>query len=158
MISGELHPFVLHFAVALLLMAPLFDVLGLLLQKEALLMAGRWNTLFGTAAGVLALLSGLGAEAVLGPHSDAGEALLHLHRALGFVMMAVWIPVAGWRAASKLALPSRARTLYLAAAISGAAILTVETVLGSTMVYRNGVGLSPSARAEPMLRPGSAAH
>ncbi len=153
MLSGELHPFVLHFAVALLLMAPLFDVLGLLLRREALLLAGRWNTLFGTAAAVLALLTGLGAEASLGPHSDAGEALLHLHRALGFVLMAVWIPIAGWRAASRLPLPSRARTLYLAAAISGAAILTVETVLGGTMVYQNGVGLSPSARAEPMLRP-----
>ena len=153
MLSGELHPFVLHFAVALLLMAPLFDVLGLLLHREALLLAGRWNTLFGTAAAVLALLTGLGAEASLGPHSDAGEALLHLHRALGFVLMAVWIPIAGWRAASRLPLPSRARTLYLAAAISGAAILTVETVLGGTMVYQNGVGLSSSARAEPMLRP-----
>lgn len=153
MLSGELHPFVLHFAVALLLMAPLFDVLGLLLRREALLLAGRWNTLFGAAAAVLALLTGLGAEASLGPHSAAGEALSHLHRALGFVTIAVWLPLAGWRAASKLALPGRARTLYLAAAISGAAILTVETVLGGTMVYRHGVGLSPSARAEPMLRP-----
>jgi uncharacterized membrane protein len=151
-LSGELHPFVLHFAVALLLMAPLFDVVGLLLRREALLLAGRWNTLVGTAAGVLALLSGLGAQATLGPHSAAGEALLHLHRALGFVMMGVWVPVAGWRMASRLPLPLRARTLYLAAAISGAAILTVETVLGGALVYRHGVGLSPSARAEPLPR------
>lgn len=152
MLSGELHPFVLHFAVGLLLMAPLCDVLGLLLRREALLQAGRWNTLIGTLAGVLALLTGLGAEAELGAHSAAGEALLQLHRALGLVMMAVWLPVAGWRLASKLPLPLRARTLYLAAAISGAAILTVETVLGGTLVYRHGVGLSPAARAEP-IRP-----
>jgi len=149
-LSGELHPFVLHFAVGLLLMAPLCDVLGLLLRREALLYAGRWNTLFGTFAGVLALMSGLGAEAVLGPHSAAGDALLHLHKALGFVMIAVWVPIAGWRLASKLPLPLRARTLYLAAAISGAAILTVETVLGGALVYRHGVGLSPAARAEPV--------
>jgi uncharacterized membrane protein len=152
-VSGELHPFVLHFAVALLLMAPLFDVLGLLLRREALLLAGRWNTLIGTLAGLLALVTGLGAQASLGPTSAAGEALLHLHSALGFVTMAVWLPVAGWRLASKLPLPLRARTIYLAAAISGAAILTFETVLGGTLVYRHGVGLSPSARAEPVVRP-----
>jgi uncharacterized membrane protein len=151
--SGELHPFALHFAVGLLLMAPLCDVLGLLLRREGLLLAGRWNTLIGTAAGLVAVFTGLGAEAELGPHSAAGEALLHLHRALGFVTIALWVPVAGWRASSKLALPLRARTLYLAAAISGAAILTVETVLGGTLVYRHGLGLSPAARAEPMVRP-----
>jgi len=152
-LSGELHPFVLHFAVALLLMAPLFDVLGLVLRREALLHAGRWNTLVGTVAGLLALLTGFGAQATLGPHSAAGDALLHLHSALGIVTVAVWMPVAGWRLASKHALPLRARTLYLAAAISAAAILTFETVLGGALVYRHGVGLSPAARAEPVVRP-----
>jgi len=156
-VSGELHPFVLHFAVALLLMAPLFDVLGLLLRREALLLAGRWNTLAGTLAGILALLTGLGAQATLGAHSAAGEALLHLHSALGVVTMAVWLPVAGWRLASKHPLPLRARTLYLAAAISAAAVLTVETALGGALVYRHGVGLSPSARAEPVA-PSDRAH
>jgi uncharacterized membrane protein len=152
-VSGELHPFILHFAVALLLMAPLFDVLGLVLRREALLHAGRWNTLVGTLAGLLALVTGLGAQAALGPHSAAGEALLHLHSALGIVTMAVWLPVAGWRLVSKHSLPLRARTLYLAAAIAGAAILTFETVLGGALVYRHGVGLSPAARAEPVVRP-----
>jgi len=151
-VPGELHPFVLHFAVALLLMAPLFDVLGLLLRREALLLAGRWNTLIGTLAGLLAVVTGLGAQSALGPHSAAGDALLQLHSALGFVTMGVWLPVAGWRLASKHPLPLRARTIYLAAAISGAAILTFETVLGGTLVYRHGVGLSPAARAEPVVR------
>lgn len=151
--SGEFHPFVLHFAVGLLLIAPLCDVLGLLLRREALLHAGRWNTLIGTLGGVVAVLTGLGAEAVLGAHSEAGEALLHLHRALGFVSLVVWVPVALWRLFSRVVLPLRGRTLYLAAAISGAAILTAETALGSALVYRHGVGLSPSARAEPIVHP-----
>jgi uncharacterized membrane protein len=152
-LSGELHPFVLHFAVGLLLMAPLCDVLGLVLRREALLHAGRWNTLLGTFAALLAVLTGLGAEAMLGPHSAAGDALLQLHRALGLVTLLLWIPVAIWRGLSRLPLPMRARTLYLAAAISGAAVLTVETALGGALVYRHGVGLSPAARAEPVHAP-----
>jgi uncharacterized membrane protein len=146
---AELHPFVLHFAVALLLAAPFCDVLGLMLRREQLLYAGRWNTILGTVATVFAVVTGLAAEANLGPHSAAGGALLELHRALGYVMLAVWIPVAGWRALSKLALPRRARTLYLTAAFVGAAIALVQAGLGSALVYRHGVGLSSTARAEP---------
>jgi uncharacterized membrane protein len=149
-VSGELHPFVLHFAVGLLLTAPICDVLGLLLRREPLLFAGRWMTVSGTIAAVMSLVTGLGAEATLGPHSAAGESLLHLHNALGIVTVLVWLPVAVWRTLSKMPLPLKARTVYLAAAFSGAVILTVETALGGALVYRHGVGLSPAARAEPM--------
>jgi len=151
-LAGELHPFLVHFAVGLLLLAPLADVLGLLFRREALLYTGRWTTLLGTSFGVLAMLSGFGAQAVLGAHSAAGEALLQLHGRLAWVAMGAWVPVAGWRAASKLALPLRARTLYLAAAFTAAAVLAAESILGGALVYRHGLGLSPAARAEPVVR------
>src|SRR4051812_49460954 len=101
----------------------------------------------------MSLITGFGAEAGLGAHSAAGEALLNLHKALGIVMVLVWLPVAVWRGLSKMPLPSRGRTIYLAAAFCGAIILTVETALGGAIVYRHGVGLSPAARAEPMAPP-----
>ena len=152
MFGGELHPFVVHFAVGLLLIAPICDVLGLFLRREALLYAGRWTTLTGAVAALISLFTGLGAQAKLPPHSAAGEALLHLHSALSFVVLAVWVPVAVWRILSKLPLPLRARTLYLAAAFTGGVVLTVQAGLGNAMVYRHGLGLSPAARAEPMVR------
>jgi len=152
-VGGELHPFLVHFAVGLLLVAPLADVFGLLLRREALLYTGRWTTLLGAGFGILAVASGWGAEAGLGAHSAAGEALLHLHEALGYVSAALWVPVAIWRGSSKLALPLRARTLYLAAAFAAASVLVAETVLGGALVYRHGVGLSPAARAEPRPPP-----
>jgi uncharacterized membrane protein len=151
-LAGELHPFLVHFAVGLLLTAPVADVLGLLFRREALLDTGRWTTLLGTAFAVAALASGFGAERGLAPHSAAGEALLRLHGRLGWVTLAAWVPVAAWRAASRLALPLRARTLYLAAAFTAATVLAAETVLGAALVYRHGVGLSPAARAEPVVR------
>ena len=125
---GELHPFVLHFAVGLLLVAPVCDVLGLVMRREALLLAGRWNTLIGALAAVLSVLTGLTAEAGLGPHSAAGEALLQIHRALGFVMLIVVVPVSFWRAGSKLPLPLRARTLYLAGSFAVAAIVLAQAL------------------------------
>ena len=156
MVAGELHPFLVHFAVGLLLVAPLADVFGLLLRREALLSTGRWTTLLGTGFSLLAIASGWGADVAIGPHSAAGEALLRLHEALGYLAAGIWLPVAVWRAASKLALPLRARTLYLAASFAAASVLLAETVLGGALVYRHGVGLSPAARADPVVRPSSA--
>jgi uncharacterized membrane protein len=150
--GGELHPFVIHFAVGLLLIAPICDVLGLLLRREALLYAGRWTTLLGAVAALVSTLTGFAAQNTLGPHSAAGESLLHLHNALAYVVLAVWVPVAVWRILSKLPLPLRLRTLYLAAAFTGGVVLTVEAALGNAMVYRHGLGLSPAARAEPVIR------
>jgi uncharacterized membrane protein len=89
----------------------------------------------------------------LGPHSAAGEALLNLHNAFGYVMLVLWVPAALWRAFSRPVLPGRFRTVYLALAFAGAAACTAETLLGATLVYRHGVGLSPAARVEPLPRP-----
>jgi len=62
----------LHFAVALLLTAVACDVLGLAFRREALLLAGRWNTLFGAGAAALSVLTGLLAAATLEPFAPAG--------------------------------------------------------------------------------------
>jgi uncharacterized membrane protein len=150
--TAELHPFVLHFAVALLVAGPACDAFGLLLRREALLQAGRWNTLIGAGASLATVLTGLAAEAALGPHSRAGAALLSLHKGLGLLSLGIWLPLAGWRALSRLALPLRLRTLYLTLSFVGAALALSQAGLGSAMVYRHGVGLSPGARAQPAPR------
>ena len=149
---AELHPIVLHFAIALLVTGPALDLLGLLLKRESLLTAGRWNTLVGAGVLVLTALTGLGAEASLGPHSAAGAAMLSLHKGLGFVLVAVWVPAAVWRGLSKHLLPVRLRTLYLSLSYLGAALVLAQAALGSALIYRHGVGLSAAARSEPMVR------
>jgi uncharacterized membrane protein len=149
---AELHPFVLHFAIGLLLAAPACDALGLLLHQEGLIQAGRWNTLLGTAAALAAVLTGIAAQAALPPHGAAGAALLSLHRALGFWTLGVWIPIALWRLVSRTPFPARLRTIYLALSFAGAGLVMAEAGLGSASVYRHGVGLSPAARSETGVR------
>lgn len=144
---GSLHPFVLHFSVALLVAGAALDLAGLLLHRESLLQAGRWNTIIGAVFLVLTVLSGLSAQASLGPHSAAGGSLLALHKGLGLLLLVAWVPTAAWRALSKLALPLRFRTLYLSLAFAGAALILAQTAMGSALVYWHGVGLSPEARA-----------
>jgi len=148
---SALHPLIIHFAIALLLIGPAMDTLGLLLRREGLLIAGRWNVLVGAVMLLFAEATGFGAQAGLGPHSPAGEALLNLHAGLGYLCMAIWLPVAVWRGASKQLLPLRLRTLYLVLSFTGATLVLAQAGLGAALIYRHGVGLSPAARAEPMI-------
>jgi uncharacterized membrane protein len=150
-LASELHPFVVHFAIGLLLTAPICDVLGLLLRREPLLLAGKWMTIVGAVAAVLSALTGLWARDALGIHSAAGEALLHLHTALGYGLLGLSLPIALWRAMVKPALPLKLRTVYLAMMFANAVAVTADATLGSTIVYSHGLGLSPSARSEPLV-------
>lgn len=150
---AELHPFVLHFAVGLLVAAPACDAAGLLFRREGLLLAGRWNTLIGTVFVGLSVLSGIAARAELGPHSAAGEALLNLHNVLGYALLALWVPASVWRAFTRIAFPPRLRTIYLALAFAGATACVAEALIGTALVYRHGVGLSQAARTEPLPHP-----
>ena len=150
---AELHPFLLHFAVGLLVTAPACDAAGLIFHREGLLFAGRWNTLVGTVFVGLSVLSGIAARAELGPHSAAGAALLNLHNVLGYALLGLWVPAAVWRAFTRPAFPVRLRTIYLALSFAGAAACVAETLIGAALVYRHGVGLSPAARTEPLPRP-----
>jgi len=152
-VPGELHPFLSHFAVALLVVGPACDALGVVFRRDALLQAGRWNTLLGAGCAAAAVASGLGARSALGAHGPAGEALLNLHAGLAWVLTAGWAPVALWRALAKPPLPVRLRTVYLALAFTGAIACIGDGLLGSALVYRHGMGLSPAARAEPLPRP-----
>jgi uncharacterized membrane protein len=151
-VPPELHALIIHFALALLATAPLFDLFGLLLRREALLAAGRWNTWAGTLSLLLAVGSGLAAESALGPYSPAGVPLLSLHGALGYTLVPIWLAAAVWRRVSRGPIPVRFRTLYLALTYVGAVLVFAEGGLGSMLVYRHGVGLSASARAQPVPR------
>jgi len=139
------HPSVVHFAVALLFTGFLLDVLALWRKSEKLTFAGYWNTLLGTAAAVVAVLSGLTAEESLGPHSRTGDALLSFHRIFGYAGTVVALGLAGARVAMGGYLLPKFRTLYLAFAFLGGGFLLTAGSLGGTLVYGYGLGLDAEA-------------
>ena len=149
MLSVSLHPLVVHFAIALLLVGPAMDTVGLLLRRESLLLTGRWNVIIGAVMLALAELSGFTSSTELTNTSQAGQALLNLHLGLGYVCIAIWLPAALWRALSPQLLPLKFRTLYLTLSYTGAALVLAQAALGTALVYRHGVGLTANARAEP---------
>jgi uncharacterized membrane protein len=80
----ELHPLVIHFPIALLLVAPLFIIAGILMNRQKgrpYLVAALWLMILGTVGTVLAVLSGEAAAEIA--HRTAGmPAVLELHQEL----------------------------------------------------------------------------
>lgn len=140
-----IHPTLVHFVIGLLLAGVLFDVLGLARTNEKLIFAGYWNTLLGALAAAVTVLSGLYAEAHLGPHASIGDALLGVHKMFGILVLILSVVLAAWRISMKGYILPRRRTLYLTAAFFTSAIVLVTGGFGGALVYLYGLGLPPGA-------------
>ena len=74
----ELHPIIVHFPIALLILSVALDFLGVFLRRWGLTTTATWLLLFGTPGAGVALLSGWVSEHYV--TVDAAGDLLHLHK------------------------------------------------------------------------------
>lgn len=143
-----LHPSIVHFAIGLTFSGVLLDVVALWRMDERLQLAGAWNTGLGAVATLVAVVSGLRAEATLGPHSGLGDALLQFHRIFGIGTAIGAVLMLGMRAYMRGRILPRTRTAYLTVSFLTLAFALITGGFGGNLVYRYGLGIEPStARA-----------
>ncbi len=142
---SELHPPVVHFAVALTITGVLFDILGFLLNKESLKTAGFWVFLAGVFAVWGAMLSGEVAEEsveevvkILG-----AESLLETHETLGKTLPWIFTILALLRFYLHIKPSKKLFGIYLILALVGIGLIGYQGRLGGKMVYEHGVGVKP---------------
>ncbi len=137
----NIHPFLVHFPVALLTTALAFDLLGILLAQEELSKVGWWAQLVGTVGIAAAVLSGLVAktQAVISP-SAAGT--FDTHQQIAFLSTAAFTALLLWRIAMRTHIDPLRRTLYLVLFAASLACLWTGAWFGGELVYRFGVGLT----------------
>lgn len=163
----EIHPIIVHFPIALLIVGVLLDFLALFLRRTHLVEAASWCLVFGALGLLAAELSGQ----LIEDHVNKALAgsLLELHKTMALMTVITFVtlvivrllwfsprilsflspvfPGAG-RAANyiKTSLPLLGRnsrtvvTLYLALSVGGIALLAITGYLGGAMVYDHGVG------------------
>lgn len=146
-LSPGWHPLVVHFPLALVLVAAPLLLSARLLRSEAIAstaaIVGTWNLCLGAVAALFALATGLSAVLDLDVGAAARQAIsLHMKWAmfstLALVLLAIWRG-AGTAAASR---PSWAFVILLVAA---AAALVVTGYRGGENVYEFGVGVKKIA-------------
>ena len=136
----DIHPFIVHFPLALFLTGLLFDLLGLALADERLVKTG-WHLLAASfLASLPAVASGLFAASgiILTP---AGRDTFEWHQQLALLAASAIAAVAFWRLRAGGGIPAKPRTLYLLAAIATAGLLIATGLAGGELVFRHGVGV-----------------
>jgi len=137
----NIHPYFVHFPIAILAIGLLWDLLGILLKKESLKNAGWWAQLFGTVAIVITAITGLiAANTVV--HKDAAHEIMETHETIGLIVTGVFIVLFLWRSFLKTALPSQKLQQIIYLVIGGLAVLMMlyGAHLGGKLVYEFGVG------------------
>lgn len=152
----NLHPLVVHFPIALLIVGFLFDVFGLLLRKDWAKRAGAALIVLGSLGALAAMLSGSAAEeTVEASLSEAGERVLEAHEALGQGTAYAWLAIAALRVLIATPLLKKGQSVawgaYVLGAMAGLAMIALTAYRGGELVYTYGGGVQLNAPGAVIL-------
>ncbi|RUT79599.1 DUF2231 domain-containing protein [Ancylomarina longa] len=139
-----IHPRIVHFPLALFMIAALVGIIALLspsrrnLLKEILL----WNLGFGLLGAVLAIITGYYEESVL-VHNEAIHELMETHELLGIIFTSLFLVSFVWMLIRKSKMGKIEFISIVLFLIFSSGILAYSAHLGGKMVYENGAGVVP---------------
>ncbi len=133
------HPIFVHFTVGLLSISALLYLAGLVLKKQNLLIAARWNLWIGAAMTVGTVLAGLYAYSTVA-HDGPSHAAMTDHRNWALPTAGIFVVLALWAAwtqrGAKVVSP-----VFVAVMLLASGLLAVTGYKGGEAVYRHGVGV-----------------
>jgi uncharacterized membrane protein len=137
------HPIVVHFPLALVIVAALLFAAARVLRRESyaatLATVGTWNLCLGALAALLALATGL--AAVIGLHvGPAAHLAISLHVKWAIFTTLALVLLAVWRGAGS-AQESRPSWIFMVVLLAATGALIVTGYRGGQNVYRYGVGV-----------------
>lgn len=141
MILGILHPFVVHFAVALPLIGFGLDLVYQVRKGIPCIQCAMMVTLMGVFFLVLAYVSGHFAEEGAKVFAGAvARETLEAHEATGKIVLGLFLALGVLRLYLALHGNEWMRTLYLGAMAVAVALLLYQGKTGGVLVYEHGVG------------------
>jgi len=138
----DIHPFVIHFAIALLVVSVLFDIIAVSTNRPHFETAGWWNLFLGFFAALFAVITGLYAKnsAFITPDT---KTLLTYHQYLGIATAVIFTGLFIWRSGMNRVIQPKWRGLYLSISVLGVVVLLTVGFIGGLMVYEHGANVDP---------------
>ena len=127
--ADSLHPITIHFPIALLTCAFLFDAGSVFLKKDSLRDAGFWCQVVGTLGLIPAIISGFWADESYG-HMDEPFPIHSTHGSMQIMIAILFLGLFIWRLKNKFDLP-KDKLFYVYLAING--LLVAGLTYGSHM-------------------------
>lgn len=139
----HVHPFAVHFPIALIVLVLLLDWGRWLFDRDRLLVAGFWG---GTTPILIAALIGAGVAVVSGLSAEhlavkvgISKDLIDQHELAAFLAAGGIALLAFWRISLRGEFPENYRYLYLVLLLIVAGIVGYGAYIGGLMVYGHGV-------------------
>jgi uncharacterized membrane protein len=141
-----IHPIVVHFVIAMALIAVIFDLIGVLTHRSNLFEVSFWNLLIATLAIFVAIIFGQIEAGLAEPYGQASE-ILNLHSTLGWSLAGVLSVLTGWRYVIRSRDPQNLPLPFLAAGGVLALLVVVQVTLGNQLIWVYGLHTVPVVQA-----------
>ena len=146
-----LHPLIVHFPIALLILGAVIEIVNVVMKKESLNKFGTLLIILGVISGFVTLATGDGAEhfaenkwggdsveGKVGPHETFADISMFIFSALAIIKILFRHNIFKWNVLQSKALRGGVATvLIVLLSIAGAASIAVTGHLGGKIVYEN---------------------
>ncbi|UCF65043.1 MAG: DUF2231 domain-containing protein [bacterium] len=148
-----IHPFMVHFVIALFVMSVLLDILGWISRNEKLHFAA-WINLIGASIGtLLAISSGLWDKNHILLTTESGK-IMEIHESLAFISACLINLLALWRSGKRGLILKRFRLIYLIISLVGLGTVLSGAFYGGKLVfhYKTGIRSIPNSKESERLK------
>jgi len=139
----HVHPFAVHFPIALIVLALLFDWGRWFFDRDRLLSAGFWS---GTTPILIVAMLGAGVAVVSGLSAEdlavkvgISQTLIDQHELAAFLAAGGLAILTFWRISLRGAFPASYRYIYLVLLLFVVCVVGYGAYVGGLMVYGHGV-------------------
>jgi len=142
----NLHPIIVHFPVALIIIVAVSDLIGILTGRKSFTQTATIVSVFAALGAIGAVITGLLAEDSVW-HPEAAHEMLETHETVGLVFLGLVVIIAVFRLAIGNKIYDRFRWIGFVLALIACGVVAYGAYLGGEMVYTYGAGVKAAQTA-----------
>ncbi|MEE9554011.1 MAG: DUF2231 domain-containing protein [candidate division Zixibacteria bacterium] len=136
----NLHPMIVHFPIALIVVVAICDLIGIVSARRSFIQTANIVSVFAGVGAVMAVISGMLAEESIW-HPGPAHEILETHEMFGFIFLGVIIITVIFRLAIGDKIYDRFKWIGFILALIASGIVGYGGYLGGEMVYTHGAGV-----------------
>ena len=141
-----IHPIIVHFVIAMTLIAVLFDFIGIFNKRSNLFEVSFLNLIVATIAIFVAIIFGQIEAGLANPYGSSKD-ILNYHSTIGWSLAAILSIITGWRYVSRQNNPNNLSLGFLFIDIMLALLVCIQVYLGDKLVWIYGLHTVPVVNA-----------
>ena len=141
-----IHPIIVHFVIAMTLIAVFFDIIGIYTKKSNLFEVSFLNLVVATIAIFIAIVFGQIEAGLSNPYGVSRD-ILNYHSTLGWSLAGILSVITGWRYVSRQSNPQELASGFIAVDMILAVLVCTQVYLGDMLVWIYGLHTVPVVQA-----------